>query len=65
MDRIRRQAMDDQIFGRTAILESFPKIDLDTADPPDALDAGEFGLPFLQGVMCAVAFVRNFFQMLP
>src|SRR5581483_6351799 len=59
------QAVDYQIFGRTAVLETFAKIDLDAADPPDALNARKFGLALLQGVMRAVAFSRGLFQMLP
>ena len=62
--RIRRQAVDDEIFRRAAILESVAEVDFDAADAPDALDPREFRLAFLQGAMSLVALVRNFLQML-
>ncbi len=62
--RIRRQAVDDEIFRRAAILEAFAEVDLDAADAPDALDPRQFRLAFLQGAMSPVALVRNFLQML-
>ena len=63
--RIRRQAVDDEIFRRAAVLESVAEIDLDAADAPDALDPRQFRLAFLQGAMSPVALARNFLQMLP
>ena len=63
--RIRRQAVDDEIFRRAAVLEAFAEIDFDTADAPDALDPRQFRFAFLQGAMRPVALVRDFLQMLP
>jgi hypothetical protein len=57
--------VDHQIFGRTSVLETVAKIDLDAADAPDALNACKFGLAFLQGVMRAVALAGGLFEMLP
>ena len=63
--RIRRQAVDDEIFRRAAVLESVAEVDLDAADAPDALDPRQFGFAFLQGAMSPVAFARDLLQMLP
>jgi hypothetical protein len=40
------------------------EVDLDAADPSDALDSRKFRLAFLQRAMGPVAFARNIFQML-
>ena len=63
--RIRRQAVDDEIFRRAAVLESVAEVDFDAADAPDALDPRQFGFAFLQGAMSPVAFARDLLQMLP
>src|SRR5229473_1573451 len=65
LGRLRRQAMDDEIFGRAAVLETLAEIDLDAADAGDALDADEFGFALLQGLVRAVPLARNLFQMPP
>jgi hypothetical protein len=58
---IQWQAMDYQIFGRTTVLETLAKIDLDAADAPDTLNTCKFGLALLQGVVRAVALARDLF----
>ena len=63
--RIRRQAVDDEIFGRAAVLEAVAEIDFDAADAADALDPRQFRFAFLQRAMSPVALARNFLQMLP
>ena len=63
--RLGRQAVNQQIFGRAAVLDAVTEIDFETADPGDALDPRQLGLAFLQGAMGAVALVRDFLQMSP
>ncbi len=64
LGRLRRQAVDDEVFGRAAVLEAFAKIDLDAADLADALDAGQFGLALLQRAIGVVALARDVFEVL-
>src|SRR6476661_3298287 len=46
--RIRRQPVNQQILRRPAIAEAGSQIDLEAADPPQLLHAGELGLAFAQ-----------------
>ena len=63
--RVRRQAMEDEVFGRAAIAETFAKVDLDAADPADALDARKLGLALLKRATRPVPLVHNLLQALP
>ena len=48
VDGIRRQAVDQQIFRRTAVTEAGAQIDLEAADPADLLHARKFGFALAQ-----------------
>ena len=63
--RLGRQAVNQEIFGGTAVLDAVTEIDFETADTGDALDPHQFRFAFLQGAMSPVALVRDFLQMLP
>jgi hypothetical protein len=64
MDRIRRQPVDDKIFRRAAIFESFSKVDFNATDAGDALDARKLGLAFLQGAVSPVALPSDLIEVL-
>ncbi len=63
--RLRRQAVNQQIFGGAAVLDAVAEIDFETADTGDALDPRQFRFALLQRAMSPVALVRDFLQMLP
>src|SRR5260370_25596158 len=63
--RVRRQAMEDEVFGRAAIAETFAKLDFDATDPADALDARHLGLALLKRSIRPVPLVHNLLQTLP
>ncbi|MGY3111492.1 hypothetical protein ACVWW7_008119 [Bradyrhizobium sp. LM6.9] len=58
------QAVEQQIFRRTAVLEAFAEVDLETADLADALDARELRLALLERAIGIVALARDIFQVL-
>src|SRR4029077_15568565 len=62
---VGRQAVDDEVFGRTAILEAFAKIDFDAADLADALDARQFRLALLQHAKGVIALTRKRLDVVP
>src|SRR5262249_47552482 len=55
----RRQPVDQQIFGGAAVAYAMAEIDLEAADPRDALDPRQLGLALLQRAVGAVALVRH------
>ncbi len=65
VDRLGWQPVDQEIFGGAAVLDAVAKIDLQPADPGDALDPGEFGFALLQRAIGPVALVGDLLQVLP
>ena len=63
--RLGRQAVNEEIFGRAAVLDAVAEIDFEAADAGDALDPRQFRFALLQRAMSPVAFARDFLQMLP
>src|SRR3954470_19634890 len=63
--RLRWQAVNQEIFGGTAVFDAVAEIDFETADAGDALDPRQFRLAFLQRAVSVIALVRDFPQMLP
>ncbi len=65
VDGIRRQPVNEQIFGGAAVPDAVAEIDFEAADAGHALDSCQLGLAFLQSAVGPVALVRDLFQMLP
>ena len=63
--RLGRQAVNQQVFGRAAVLDAVTEIDFESADAGDALDPRQLRFAFLQGAMSPVALIRDFLKMLP
>ncbi len=57
--------MNDEIFRRAAIAKSLAEIDLDAADPRNALDSCKLRFAILQRAMRPVAFACDLLEMLP
>jgi len=62
--RLRRQAVNDQVFRRTAVAESLAQVNLDAADAGDALDSRKLRFPFLQRPISFVAVTGDRLDML-